>query len=642
MHSMAQAGTGRGLVNPALDSTFIDRLKGGRLLALVLAYAAVLVAARRYEGIDNDAELYALQGLAALRPVPLAGDIFLAFGSQNNFTIFPRLVAPLIGSLGLETAAAAATLACWVGLLCVTWLLARRLTGRAFAWLTVGLLITVPGWYGAGEVFQFDEAYLTARLPAEVLSMLSILAVLQRRWWAALALAAAAMLMHPIMAAPAIVIDVLLGIDAAGQGRTSRRLAEWALAAGTTLVVLTAVVMAPAPHPQHEVLLGVLRARTSYVFLGTWRWLDWLQNALGLATAFLAARALGDRPDTARLAQLVLIVGLTGLAVAAASSAFPRFEPLILLQSWRWPWLTRFFALLLLPGSLVALWRKGPAARACALLLGSGWVLFEFAGGALASVAVALWLVRARLSEDTESLVLRGAWLLTFATIALMLAMVIQAWPLALDTNRAPAWVQQAVNVASLSGPSAVLVIALWLMMARTDSRVAPAVIMVVAAVVLAGVLPLRWSQWTRPRYSVDAHLAFAPWRALIPVSAEVLWHEDPVAVWALLERRSFLSPAQTAGLLYSPRALPELTRRSEALAPLASPGWWAALKTERADAPKDLDLQILRSICQEPGLSFVVDRHDLGIASAQLEWPGPKQYVYLYDCRPLRRESAR
>jgi hypothetical protein len=65
-----------------------------------LLLAALWVAARPYFGIVHDARLYMVQALHALQPERFAGDLYFAFGSQDAFTAFSALDAPLIGAMG--------------------------------------------------------------------------------------------------------------------------------------------------------------------------------------------------------------------------------------------------------------------------------------------------------------------------------------------------------------------------------------------------------------------------------------------------------------------------------------------------------------------------------------------------------------
>src|SRR5207237_2077272 len=71
----------------------------GCLFCLLLALNAL---ARPYAQFAHDARLYSVQVLHQLEPEVYAGDLFLRFGSQDQFSLFSRLAAPLVSFLGLE------------------------------------------------------------------------------------------------------------------------------------------------------------------------------------------------------------------------------------------------------------------------------------------------------------------------------------------------------------------------------------------------------------------------------------------------------------------------------------------------------------------------------------------------------------
>jgi hypothetical protein len=64
--------------------------------AVCLALLACWVLVHPYRGMVHDALLYTLQALSRLYPESLGQDLFLAHGSQEDFTIFSRIYAPLI------------------------------------------------------------------------------------------------------------------------------------------------------------------------------------------------------------------------------------------------------------------------------------------------------------------------------------------------------------------------------------------------------------------------------------------------------------------------------------------------------------------------------------------------------------------
>lgn len=594
------------------------------------------LAARPYEGIVLDAQLYILQTLATMNPDPLAGDLFLRFGSQNSFTLFPHLTGPLVATFGVELAAAIVTIASALLLLAAGGCLARHLTGAGFAWLALGLLIGIPGFYGAGEVLRYDEMYLNARVPAEAFCILAVWMACARRWIAATLLAMVAALLHPVMAAPAVGLIVLLAVDSLAPLHYRAFGAPVLAVIGAALLALTAGLLPSSAGPEREIWIASMRSRNAFLFLQDWRLEDWLQNGLGLASLAMTASVLRGTPG-GQVARHAAIIGAIGIALAALASMSGYFDPLLLLQPWRWLWLTRFLALVLLPATLWELWRSGDNGRASALLLGSGWALCAHFGGVFAVLGMTLLFVGRHLDARGMTAALRGAWAVAMFALALVAAFGLQAIPLALDNNAAPRWVQQVLNFASIAGPLACLTSFGCVLLLHARTMVAPLFAFLGAATIIGGVVSYQLFSGLEPRYSNANVAIFAEWRAIISSDSEVLWHEDPVAVWVLLNRRSFLSGSQSAGLLYSPGLAREFHRRGEALASLASPGWWTLAAIDKEDEPKTLTPGIMRSICQEPELDYIVDTQDLGMHSLRVEWPSEERYVYLYDCGRLR-----
>src|SRR4051794_25767600 len=74
-----------------------------RPLSFLLALLAINAVARPYAGITHDARLYSVQVLNLLDPTAYGDDLFFRYGSQDQFSIFSRVVAPGVDWLGLET-----------------------------------------------------------------------------------------------------------------------------------------------------------------------------------------------------------------------------------------------------------------------------------------------------------------------------------------------------------------------------------------------------------------------------------------------------------------------------------------------------------------------------------------------------------
>ena len=103
--------------------------------SLLLLFAAMWTVVKPYLGLVHDARLYALQTAARLKPDIFAGDLFLRYGSQDSFTVFPLLYAPLAQTLGLEHAAAVLTFVFATAWLALGFLIAREISGARLALL---------------------------------------------------------------------------------------------------------------------------------------------------------------------------------------------------------------------------------------------------------------------------------------------------------------------------------------------------------------------------------------------------------------------------------------------------------------------------------------------------------------------------
>src|SRR5436190_20004336 len=71
------------------------------LLAVLLAANAL---SRPYGNIEHDTRLYSVQVLNQVEAGIYNDDLFFRYGSQDRFSIFSKLMAPLVKVLGLEPA----------------------------------------------------------------------------------------------------------------------------------------------------------------------------------------------------------------------------------------------------------------------------------------------------------------------------------------------------------------------------------------------------------------------------------------------------------------------------------------------------------------------------------------------------------
>src|SRR5215204_1971217 len=116
--------------------------------ALPLLIATLWLSTRPYLGAVLDAQFYMGQALHALEPAGFADDLYFRFGSQDQFTIFTALYAPVVALLGISVAAMALTV---VGNL--LWVFALLYLSRALIrdtilrFLSIAAVIAFPNGY---------------------------------------------------------------------------------------------------------------------------------------------------------------------------------------------------------------------------------------------------------------------------------------------------------------------------------------------------------------------------------------------------------------------------------------------------------------------------------------------------------------
>src|SRR6266404_5489102 len=141
--------------------------------SLALMLVTLWLTLHGYHGLTGDGQIYAFQAFARLHP-QLTADLYLKNTSQDQFTLFSPIYAWCVGLLGLENAARLLTLAFTAWFLAAAWSFASAVAGRDSAWLAVAFLLIIVGAYGGSGVFRILDPFLTARLPAEALTITAL------------------------------------------------------------------------------------------------------------------------------------------------------------------------------------------------------------------------------------------------------------------------------------------------------------------------------------------------------------------------------------------------------------------------------------------------------------------------------------
>jgi hypothetical protein len=597
-----------------------------------------------YHGLTGDGQIYALQAFARLHP-QLRADLYLQNTSQDQFTLFSPLYAWCIGLLGLENAARLLTLVFTVWLLAATWSFVRVITGRDAAWLAVSFLLIVAGDYGGSRVFQIVDPFLTARLPAEALIATALACHVSGMQRLSLVLALGALLVHPLMALPGLLLIVCL--------RLSVRMGVIGAIGGIIATLAVAIVTTNLPMASHELTvmdapwLDVVRERSQFLFLQLWSIHDWDINAQPFISLGFTAVAVADE-RIRKLCAAAALVGAAGLAVAFIGGLIGPVAILVQGQAWRWVWIAVLIGAVLVPVTASQVWRDEACGPLCALSLVLGWTMPGIGGSACMALALIIWLTRVQISSRLGT---------HFRSVSAALGVAIGVWifvkfwvilsaPTPLS-GHAPSGEVQIRDIFALKTPAVLLGALTWRGIRAGRKAWVPALLSTMLLVLSICTFPAAFKQTHKLSATADIH-EFADWENAIPPTSTVLVappRDAGAFVWFTLGRPNYAGLNQSSGVVFSRTTTLEVRRRSEVLLPLMDPEW-KILTGLRAKSGGDrqnkgttrpLTAKNLVQVCGDPELGFVVSPEKVGFDPLRHLHDGAWKDWNLYDCRKVR-----
>lgn len=601
-------------------------------LPAILALAAVWLLTHRYFGIHHDGLFYAAQALAHADPSAFRHDLFFAFGSQDDYSLFGRIHAWLTGLLGPGRAALLLLVTAHLVWALAAYAIARQWLSGLFLWIGLALVFALPRDYGAQGglhqgLFHYAENFLTARSWAEALVLAGIAASLRGHRWTALAALAAGFLCHPIIALPGVVFFVVFHAQPG-----ARQVALLALAAAAAAFAL--------PGMDAD-WLAIVRHRAPFVLLDSWEWGELVEpfTWIGILLAAATATALPIRRACLSLALTVatgFYLALLGVATHATL--------LIQAQPWRSLWLIKVAALLALTEMIARRWHRSAADR----WLLAGLIAAAMTANTLGGPVALLLAGMARFGWRNGAppglprwLPLVGGTTLALVLLESALALLQQ---LAYLAERLQEWANPASHMppgdpaAFLQGPLAILLPVGLALLLRAHFRYPK-------AAVLATLLCLAVSAagWYRANDMLQTTLYSAvpqrPFDELIARNDTVYWQNNFLYTWFLLRQGNYASKQQSVGVVFSRATAMESTRRLARLAAFGSTdtdlpaGKKAGHPATRAD---------LVELCADRVLDKVVVNHRIEDMEAP-QWLDPLSaaHWFLYRCADFRDAPA-
>jgi hypothetical protein len=604
-------------------------------LTLSLMLLALWLLVRGYQGFEGDAQLYAFQALARIH-TGLSTDLYFQNNSQDQYTLFSPFYAWFVGLAGLQTAARLLTLFFTTWFVVAAWNLAAAVTQRGTAWLAVAFVAVTTGDYGAGGVFHISEQFLTARLPAEALVITAFaLYVRGERSWG-LAIAITALLVHPLMALP----GVLLLIFAWLPFRVSLITATGGILATLTIAV-SAATLAPtvAPLIMDSDWLEMVRERSQFLFLQLWSFRDWDINLRPLVyLVFITISS--ESPRLRKFCIAGVILGISGLSVALIASLIGPVPLLLQVQTWRWMWTACLLSVLFLPATILKVWHDEKCGPFCAALLIGGWLVPGLGGTAFVVLGL-MFAVAAKRIPNRAAAYLR----LTAAIFTLSVLVSVGISSLAPGHMR----IAEIRNNLGMKVAAVVLFVFLWwLVQVGRPIRITVAVFAVVFTS-LFWIVPASFNQ-ARILRPISERVEFSDWIDAIPATSTVLVapaRDVGTFVWFTLMRPNYLALDQSSGVVFSRLTSLEVRRRSELLLPLTEPTWRILSGNRRAvtgaedySPTRPLSTGALIEVCSDPSLGFVISPQNVGFSPKRHANSGAWKDWNLYDCNLVRSIS--
>jgi hypothetical protein len=601
---------------------------------------ALYVMCHPSRGIRHDAQIYFGQTQLHLTPEWMSRDLFFLFGSQDRYSVFSTLFAPVLSTFGLVQAEIGTMLALHVLFWIALWSLTRRMPTQ-MRWAALAVVAALPHFYGGFMAFSFNEPFLTARSLAEPFCIFALAAFDRDRlgWtagWLALAL-----ISHPLLAIPvgALVWYLLCERDRrwlwAGLVLVAAALAGW----------LGVKPLDGLFRRYDDVWFNHVYGSNGFDFLRQWDRSSWALNLFDIA--WLALISFDAEMPLRRLYRATAVVGvalvlLSGVLVDGLHLVLPTQ-----LQLWRVMWIVHLLALLSLYPGLLMLWRRGPVGRLAAAAVALATVIVNGQAGtsyvfAAAAILVAIFAMRRAVLD--RRIVVGGIAVCVLGAVVMGLIEAIELMLVMLQHYRTGLAADRLASIPAAI-PQLMLAVAWLALIGAAASRrrwALPASACV--GIVMLGWGMLQWDQrddWAR--YVESHYNAPSPFNVELPKTAVVYWPDEMLAPWVLLQRPNYLSLANEAGAVFNREATTELDRRRNVVLPMR-------IQTEACvkialEGHADYDMNdckytddAIRDVCRAPGAPDNVVLMNPLQMPAQAIWnyqpPGRRpEPFYLYDC---------
>jgi hypothetical protein len=280
------------------------------------------------------------------------------------------------------------------------------------------------------------------------------------------------------------------------------------------------------------------------------------------------------------------------------------------------------------------------------MLLVLGWTFSDVDALTCVSFALLLWLARPYIT-DRATPYMRWAGYALGAVIAAWVGASCWSILTSASAGHEPPVLNKLRSIARLDIPAVMFIGLLWHWLRISRSLLWLTSTTVVLLALAVYISPKSFDPFTKSGSPALAE-EFADWRTVIPPSSSVYLADKFDAgafVWFALDRPNYLSPDQSAGVVFSRATALEIRRRSEVVLPLEKPSWKVHSNMQDSIKPADkaasdyrpLTAKSLVSVCSDRQLGFVIAKELVGFDPLTHTHSGEWKDWNLYDCRRVR-----
>jgi len=294
-----------------------------------------------YSGIWHDGVIYTFMALKDLYPDNFAGDLFIKFGSQDSYTLFPQIYALLIKSFGIYKSALMLTV---FGQL--LWIFAAVSLFRIFLkgkelCIALAILFFMRSYYWGFNVFQYAEPFVNPRIFSEALCILGATCILKGRYIISVLLFIFSFLIHPLITLGAgFIVYIYLALTYPRVLFSAPILVAAIFFLGIFKIEPFAGVFRVISPEWHQ----IIKERFHYLFSVQWPLKDWAE--LFFSISITAAACLFSKGVMRRLFWGSIIGVCCGMLVNIIGGELLKNEFIMQIQAWRCLWFLQFISAL--------------------------------------------------------------------------------------------------------------------------------------------------------------------------------------------------------------------------------------------------------------------------------------------------------